>query len=270
MGETAVARRELDSLNITDRFQHRSRLVSFLLARDNQRLITVTENNDVHSWDVGSGELLKTSKLNFAPKHIRELEQGQHYLVWSDTKAAIVNSKTLETTRTEQLPDLAPSWVVDSKGGLAVMGLRDEKLVSTLSESSKSIATKDKVRLIVGAPDGSMVACTEGYEKVLLLDPLTGELRGTIAVDGAAIKNLSVSDNGRFLVAYCEDNSFKVWNTQTRSLVFKIQDLFPSVKALKIADDGSNIVFSGNDKTLGIIQIDPAHGDVLKNQFIDN
>ena len=115
-----------------------------------------------------------------------------------------------------------------------------------------------------------MVACTEGYEKVLLLDPLTGELRGTIAVDGAAIKNLSVSDNGRFLVAYCEDNSFKVWNTQTRSLVFKIQDLFPSVKALKIADDGSNIVFSGNDKTLGIIQIDPAHGDVLKNQFIDN
>jgi len=222
----------------------------FAYSRGNQHLLTWTDSR-AQLWDGESGELLRTldewnspTRISLAPngRHVATLRQGVLRLVRVDT-GAVVRTRTVGAT------DFA-GGLAFSRGG-SVLRVSSKAKRWTLDGSTlEPLVTHTHERPIVlhaDAPDDSAEVRSDSRSRLSLFDPRTGTEQGVLEIEGAPIRTVAFSPDGRFIVTRSEGHELAIWDahrlTKVRTLPVPADATAPS-----FSPDGTHLATgSGTD-----------------------
>ncbi len=113
------------------------------------------------------------------------------------------------------------------------------------------------VRAVAIAPDGTWLASGSDEGSVRIWDPVTGELRGTLA--GRAGMTLAIAPDGTWLASADDDGSVRIWDAASGEPRATLAGHAGRVTAVAIAPDGTWLASAGDD---GSVQVwDAASGE---------
>ncbi len=163
-------------------------------------------------------------------------------------------------------------WTVNA-GTIYNTSFAAEKVLSWSEadpSASNPSASQPMIRSIVFSPDGQQIAATvEDSPMVKVWSVESGKLRyqlGRSAAATSAVKQISYSPTGEWLVTLGKDQSISVWQAETGTLKAQMQSS-SAINHLELSADGRSLLLSGEDGTAQLRQLTvDASGTLNLNQ----
>jgi WD40 repeat protein len=213
---------------------------------DTNTLVSVSLDQTVKIWDVATGKVIHSAKMQVAKKFEFALAPRPESLV-ADTsfgKARLWNYQTGEVLETFEPGDSWASTVAftpngkslvigTEKGVLRVMDVATRTVTRIVDMDSPilSLATSAE-HIVLGYSDGSVAVLNLGDQSSA---PEIKKQRG-------AISALAFSPNGEQFASASADHSVKVWNAGTLKPLCSLEGHGATVVAVAFCPDGKRIV----------------------------
>ena len=179
---------------------------------DGTQLATAGDSTEIKLWDTRTGNLINA--LN-----------GHSKTVWgiafSPDGARLVSACADRTVRI---------WSTHGDNDLTLGGHSEHALCVAFSSDGRQLAS--------------------GAESVILRDAQTGVLKFKQNGHMARVNELSFSPNGALLASAADDNTVRLWNTETGDEVAVLKGHTGSVTGVAYSPDGNKLVSSSRDGTI--------------------
>ena len=156
--------------------------------------------------------------------------------------------------------DAVRSVAFSPNGSLLVSSGQDREILlwnATTSARIRSLGRPgtNPVQIVAFSPLGNDVAVGEmsgSPQDVILIDPLTGDIRSRLAGHDSGINALAFSPDGHTLATAGGDRTIKIWNAQGGQERGTLTDEVGCVRSLSFSPDGDWLAFAGNDLTIRV------------------
>jgi WD40 repeat protein len=229
----------------------------FVFSPDGKSLISAGGDQNVHTWDVATGKLSKTTKIQRTtrePIHQLTLAPGgQTLAAWERNHAFIYDTSTGKEVQSFPVEEADYAWSTFSADGkmLAIMsrsgGPANLRVWDVEAGKERfSLAPAKSVGRVAFSPDGKRLAVSTSADKLSLVDTADGKELVRITAHGW---NLAFSPDGKTLATAAETNEgVKLWDAVTLAAkeTIKVEGV-RSISGLSFAPDSTLLAFRDED-----------------------
>lgn len=191
---------------------HADSVTDFLFSPDGQTLAVKTQD-EIHFWDVNTGELEKT------------------ITGYSDVVSSVAYSPDGKTLAS--LDEIVRIWDLDT-----------QKLVKTLS-------LKNSIRTIAYSPDGETLACgTRRDNTIVLWNVSEWKKRGVLKGHTEGVSSIAFSPDGQTLASGSWDGTIQLWNAHTGEHLKTFDRHASSVSKVLFSPNGQILASIEDDETI--------------------
>jgi nucleoside phosphorylase len=231
---------------------------------DGRRVVSVSTDQTLKVWDLGTGELLTTleghaDRVNACAvtpdgRRVVSVSWDQTLKVWDLETGELLS--TLEghvhwATAYAMTPDGRRVVSVSTDQTLKVWDLGTGKLLATLEDHANSVTA------CVVTPDGRRVVLASLDHTLKVRDLGTGELLATLAGHADSVTACAVTPDGRRVVSASTDQTLKVWDLGTGAPLATLAGHTDWVTACEVTPDGQRVVSVSYDNTLKVWNLAP-------------
>lgn len=242
--------------------EHPVREVAFLPGAE--RLLAADHSGQLWRWQLRSGESQRIESP--AELHARtvSVHPGGRWAASGGPSpwVAVRDVESLAVAQKIPVPSSGASLVRFSSRGtlLAIAAVEGPLRVYQTDHWSRPLweaaRPASQVTALAFAPEDRWLAVGWEGGEVALLDPSTGETRGTSITLTAAPTAIAFCDAGRQLAAATDNGEVHLWDVATRTRRLRIRAHTGQIKALAVLPGGQTLVTGGRDRDLKLWDVE--------------
>ncbi|MEM8639595.1 MAG: response regulator [Cyanobacteria bacterium P01_G01_bin.54] len=231
------------------------------IADDNRTLVTGSKDSTIKTWDLFTGQELRT---------IRGHSASVLSIALSSDSKKIISSSTDNTIKIWNLETGEQLQVIEGdrhhKIYVVALSADDQTLISASAEqTAKPQFETDLEGLLSYLPSKSMspllgmVSFFRRSREIKLWDVRSGKVKGNLLGYSKGVTDLAVTPKGDLVVSGSRDHTVKVWNLQTKRTVNTLWGHTDEIRSVAISPDGKTIISGSRDKTIKIWDLRTGH-----------
>ena len=194
---------------------------------DGDLMATATGDGSVKIWNAATGDYIRS---------ITGLPTMPHEVAFSP------DSKYLAVVCADSLMSRP----------LSIVSVETGEIVNSLGENQDSVAW---------SPDGRLIASGGDFDKIMIWDAATGELRHLLEGHSYAVFTVAWSEDGKRLASASGDNTVKIWDPAAGRLLLDIPAHNEYVYSVAWSPDGHTLATGSGDTTVRLW--DTATGELV-------
>ncbi|NEO83426.1 MAG: response regulator [Spirulina sp. SIO3F2] len=234
------------------------------IADDNRTLVTGSKDSTIKTWDLFTGQELRT---------IRGHNASVLSIALSPESGKIISSSTDNTIKVWDFQSGEPIQVIDAtkqdrhhKIYVVALSPDGKTLISASAEqSAKPKFENDLEGLLSYLPSKSIspllgvVSFFRRSREIKLWDVQSGKVQGNLLGYSKGVTDLAVTPKGDLVVSGSRDHTVKVWDLQTKRTLNTLWGHTDEIRSVTISPDGKTIVSGSRDKTIKIWDLRTGH-----------
>jgi WD40 repeat protein len=232
---------------------------------DGLRLLATANDKTVKLWDVGAGELIRSTKLPvkgpmprwlaFSPDgthavfsmvirdlYSKERTPYEELVIWNVANGQRVRGLPVESHTARFTPDGRQIVSGDRDGQLQFWDVETGQLKKTVKAHAAPIIS------LAFSPDGQRLLTNGGYadQDLKLWNVQTGELTRTLGANSAPVYDIAISASGAQLASAGAEGTVTMWDTTTGQLLRSIKtDTQGKFASIDLTRDASRLLVTG-------------------------
>ncbi|MGB0560860.1 MAG: beta-propeller domain-containing protein [Spirulinaceae cyanobacterium] len=231
------------------------------IAADNRTLVTGSKDSTIKTWDLFSGQELRT---------IRGHDASVLSIALSADSKKIISSSTDNTIKIWNLETGEQLQVIkgDRHHKIYVVALSadDKTLISASAEQTAQPQFETDLEGLLsylpsksGSPLLGVVSFFRRSREIKLWDVRSGKVQGSLLGYSKGVTDLAVTPKGDQVVSGSRDHTVKVWDLQTKRTLNTLWGHTDEIRSVAISPDGKAIVSGSRDKTIKIWDLRTGH-----------
>jgi WD40 repeat protein/serine/threonine protein kinase len=226
---------------------------------DGRRLLSLSDNETIRTWDVESRRELRDQRLSLEPQiYSMALSRDGSMLATSTTDGIVwlIDTKTRQKKAAFQTPPGGPvkSLAFAPDGKRLAVAYWDRKVRVWDVKSGRLVymlkGHEDAVIAVAFSPDGRQIA-SAGYDQtVRLWDAATGKAIHTLRHHTSRVFSVVFSPNSQLLASASNDGTIRLWDPATGEELRTLTGHASGVYGVAFSPDGKRLASASNDWTV--------------------
>ncbi|HEY9881194.1 MAG TPA: serine/threonine-protein kinase [Leptolyngbyaceae cyanobacterium] len=237
---------------------HKKPIKSLVLLRDNNTLISGSEDTTIRLWDLEQGTEIKQLMGHTGSVNTLVVGPGDQTLFSAGTDRNILiwdlTAGKVKLSIKEAHSGIINGLSLSSDGKVLASASADDGIKLWNAETGKLIRRLDVHNKIVNtlafSQDGGLLV--SGGESLLVWNVASGAVKSFYDSQPNFINGVAISSDNTTLISVGSDRMVRLWNLTTGEPIKSVLAHSSFVNEVRISWDGGNFVTAGADKTLGI------------------